>query len=249
MSDAPMTGKYKAVDPCAVRRIADEAAEKYRGARDADKAVKNTLHLITGVYAAPSDMKRARRILSGPLNDQAIDELLKCHASTRERAASSDVFCREVLEPYGVKTFIDLACGLNPIDLGRRGYAGTGYDINGDCVELCNACAARMGWPVRAVLSDLLGAPSFDEADAALLMKLLPVLEKQRAGASVRLIDTLRTPLVVVTFPLKTLSGRSVGMDAHYTQWFESLPITRYRTARRIELPNEVCYCLERRND
>ena len=242
-----MTGKYDAVADEAVKRIAAAESAKGRSSRETDKAVKNVLHQITGAFAEPGDMKRAKRLIEGELSDGALDELLLCHASTRERAPIFDDFCARVIAPLGAETLLDLACGLNPIALGRRGYAVTGFDLNGACVDIVNACAERLGLRINAVCRDLFAVEDWPRADVALCMKLLPLLERQEKGASSRLMRRLTAPRLVVTFPLATLSGRRVGMDRQYSEWFESLDKGSYVIADRVDLPGEMCYSLVRR--
>ena len=243
-----MSGKYSDVCPDTVARLSAQAAARFRSPKEADKAVKGALHQITGAFMTPDELKRARKLLAQREKSpaEALRETLRLHASTRERLAHMDEFYDALLGPLGARTLLDLACGLNPLYLGSRGYAVRGMDISGGCVDLVNDWAAAQGWDVTAECRDLLCDPPLPEADAALAMKLLPVLEQQEKGAAQRLLKRIPAPIVVVTFPMKTLGGRGVGMERHYSEWFEAAVHGDFEILRRDALFGELCYTIRR---
>ena len=243
-----MASKYADVCPDTVARLQTQAAARYKSAKEADKAVRTALHQITGAFMTPEELKRARRLLSSGDTDpdRALSETLSLHASTRERLPHMDAFYDALLQPLHAHTLLDLACGLNPLYLGSRGYAMRGLDISGGCVSLVNDWAAARGWDVSAECQDLLCDPPLAEADAALAMKLLPVLEQQEKGAAMRLLARVPAPLIVVTFPMKTLGGRGVGMERHYSEWFEGAARGLFDILRRDVLFGELCYIVRR---
>lgn len=247
MSNTPVSAKYKDVCPDTVSRLYAEALSKRKNAKEAEKALKTALHQITGAFMTSDELKRARKLLAGADEDAALFETLKLHASTRERLEHIDAFYDTLLSPIAPKTLLDLACGLNPLYLGHRGYAVRGLDVSGGCVQLINDWALRRGWDVSAQCRDLLCAPALPETDAALMMKLLPVLEQQKKGAAMELLTSIPAPVLIVTFPLKTLGGRSVGMEKHYSDWFEQSAAQAFNIERRDVLFGELCYTVRRK--
>ena len=247
MSNTPVSAKYKDVCPDTVSRLYAEELSKRKNAKEAEKALKTALHQITGAFMTGDELKRARKLLAGEDADAALFETLKLHASTRERLEHIDAFYDALLSPIAPKTLLDLACGLNPLYLGYRGYAVRGLDVSGGCVQLINDWALRRGWDVSAQCRDLLCAPALPETDAALMMKLLPVLEQQKKGAAIELLRSIPAPVLIVTFPLKTLGGRSVGMEKHYSDWFESSAAQAFNIERRDVLFGELCYTVRRK--
>ena len=247
MSNTPVSAKYKDVCPDTVSRLYAEELSKRKNAKEAEKALKTALHQITGAFMTGDELKRARKLLAGADEDAALFETLKLHASTRERLEHIDAFYDALLSPIAPKTLLDLACGLNPLYLGYRGYAVRGLDVSGGCVQLINDWALRRGWDVSAQCRDLLCAPALPETDAALMMKLLPVLEQQKKGAAIELLRSIPAPVLIVTFPLKTLGGRSVGMEKHYSDWFEQSAAQAFNIERRDVLFGELCYTVRRK--
>ncbi|MBQ8953756.1 MAG: Rmt family 16S rRNA (guanine(1405)-N(7))-methyltransferase [Clostridia bacterium] len=244
-----MSSKYRDVCPDTVKRLEDWAAARCRNPKDADKAVKTALHQITGAFMTESELKRAKKLLVESKDDpaRALADTLGLHASTRERLPHVEAFYEALLGPLDAHRLLDLACGLNPLYLGSRGYAVRGIDISGGCVALVNDWAAAQGWDVSAECADLLCGPSLPAADAALAMKLLPVLEQQEKGAAMALLRRVPAPVIIVTFPLKTLGGRSVGMESHYTEWFEAASREDFDILRREALFGELCYTVRRK--
>ena len=78
----------------------------------------------------------------------------------------------------------------------------------------------------------------------ALLLKLLPLLERQRSGAALEAMGAVDAEYLVVSFPTRTLGGRGVGMAAHYGAWMaEHMPPNR-RVADSFETGSELFYIL-----
>ncbi len=247
MSDVPFLAKYKDVCPETVSRLYAEELAKRKNAKEAEKALKTALHQITGAFMTSDELKRARKLMDAPDAESALFETLKMHASTRERLETIDAFYGALLGDLSIASLLDLACGLNPLYLGQKGYAVRALDISGGCVALINAWAQKQQWDVSAECRDLLCAPPLPPTDAALLMKLLPVLEQQKKGAALDVLLSIPAPLLIVTFPLKTLGGRSVGMEAHYSAWFETTVSRDFSIERREVLFGELCYTVRRK--
>ncbi len=234
--------KYGGICPETADRVFSEELGKHRHLKDADKAARSRLHQISGAFMTPDQLKTARKLMDA--GDLA--GALKLHASTSERLSLLDALYGRVFEVVGRPGMVlDLACGLNPLYLGSIGLSVRGIDIGGDQVALVNDWAQRAGWDVSAQAADLSMDVMLPHADLALLMKLLPVLETQRKGAAMALLSRTPAPRQLVTFPTRTLGGRGVGMEQHYTRWFEvNLPET-HRILDRFALANELCYITE----
>lgn len=237
--------------PETVERVFLEQLPKYKKLKDADKAARSQLHAITGAFVTREELNRARESFDRWRGGDpgALRETLLCHASTRERLPEADALFDRAFRAAGdPKTVLDLACGFNPIYLGARGgVAVTGVDIHGGCVRFVNDCARLCGWNVSARLHDLISDIPRDPCDLALMMKLLPVMEGQKNGAARRLIEGVRARHILVTFPTKTLGGRGVGMEKHYSEWFEALRPENADIIDRFSAANELCYVLKTR--
>lgn len=229
----------------AVRRLWQDELAKRRNEKEADKAVRAAVHQMTGAFLTPEQLKSARRLLEEYRagREEALSEALSLHASTRERLACAQALYAAIFEQTGSPaSILDLACGFNPLYLGARGYSVVGCDVHRGAVELINEWAQACSWDVRAICADLLGENAFEHADLALMMKLLPVLEQQKKGAGLRLLASVPAAWRAVTFPLRTLGGRSVGMEKHYSDWMEANVPEGLRLHSRLIVGNELIY-------
>ena len=249
MSEMAVSKKYRDICPDTVRRVFETERMKYKSEKEADKAAKAHLHQITGAFMTADEMKTADKLLRAYKDgdESAFEKTLRLHSSTRERLEGAEALYARILEAAGnPRSVLDLACGMNPLILGQLGLTVRGMDISGGCVRLVNEWARVMEWDVHAECRDLLCEPEMEETDLTLMMKLLPVLEQQKKGSAMALLASVPARRSCVTFPMKTLGGRRVGMEQHYTEWFEgSLPGEFEVIARFVEA-DELCYVVGR---
>lgn len=229
----------------AVRRLWQEELPRRRNEKEADKAVRAAVHQMTGAFLTPEQLKRARRLMEEYLSgrEEALTEALCLHASTRERLPACAQLYAALFEETGRPgSLLDLACGFNPLWLGAQGLCVTGCDVHRGAVDLINDWSRACGWQVTARCLDLLSENTFARADLALMMKLLPVLEQQKKGAGVALLASVPARFRAVTFPLRTLGGRSVGMEKHYSDWMEAHVPPNLTLHRRLIVEDELIY-------
>jgi 16S rRNA (guanine(1405)-N(7))-methyltransferase len=93
---------------------------------------------------------------------------------------------------------------------------------------------------------DLVADPPADEADVALLLKLVTTLDRQDPGAVVRLLRAIRAGHAVVSFPARSLGGRGKGMERTYRDRLERLvdEAGRVRAVVEASVPNELVFVL-----
>ena len=246
--------KYQGVCRDTVRRVYAECQQKYKKPKDAERAAREALHGITGAFLTREEAARCMAELqvwfSEGRCDSALEKALERHASTRERLPLSrmDAMFSRIFELTGPPgPALDLACGINPLYLGARGVPVVGIDISGEAVNALNAAASNYDLPIRAVCADLLceNAIPKERFHIALLFKILPLLERQRNGAAMAVMNAIDAEYLAVSFPTRTLGGRNVGMEEHYSEWMEvHLPASR-TVAARFCADNELFYILK----
>lgn len=201
----------------------------------------------------------------------ACRHVLGLHSSTRERLPILDRLYPAIWEITGQpRSILDLGCGLNPLALPWMGLSpGQGWpdldqlapergagplaqtryvalDIDADCIAFLNRYLTLAGLEPLARCQDLLVDPPHDASDVALLFKMSPTLERQEPGATLRLIDSLRTPFVAVSFAVKSVSGREKGMAEHYQQQFLRLAGGRKWSIKKLSFETELVFVVER---
>lgn len=251
LSDLLASKKYSDICPDTVKNAFMEQTKRHGKLKDADKAARAHLHAITGAFITPDELKSAKKAVHEWMagDEDAFFRAIINHSSTRERAEiANELYARAFSACEKIETILDLACGINPIFLGKMGYTNVlGLDIHAGCAELINECAEFFGWKTRARAQDLILNPPIEEADITLMMKLLPVLETQKAGAAKALLEAVRSRYMLVTFPTQTLGGKKVGMEKHYTEWFEAKIPENIHVIDRFVIGNELAYTLERK--
>jgi 16S rRNA (guanine(1405)-N(7))-methyltransferase len=143
------------------------------------------------------------------------------HTSTKERITILEKFYEFIFNVTGQpKSVIDVACGLNPLTLPWMGLEETAqyfaYDIDENTIDFINKYLKLTGLKSMALVQDVIAQPPTVEADVALLLKTIPCLEQQEKVCSVRLMEALQAKHIVISFPVKSVGGKSKGMPANY---------------------------------
>ena len=232
-----------------VERAYAEAGARHPKAKEADRAARRELHRVAGAFFSREEAKRAEKLLAAwpEGGDEALSRILSLHASTRERLplAAMDALYAQLFEMTGKpRRVLDLACGLNPVYLAARGVSVLGLDAHLGAVALVNRFAEENGLDARAEGADLRTAALPNERfDLALVFKLLPLL----GAEGYALLKRICAEYVAVSFPTRTLSGRSVGMERNYSSALEEHCPQRFAIADRFVAGNELIYILKER--
>ena len=241
--------KHMDIAPEAIERIRRQTEGRYKTAREADKALRRALRQMAGAFISPAELIKARRCMDSYIagDKSALTQALSLHASTRERLYDMDELYRGIFDVCPRPgSILDLACGLNPLYLADAGFSVVGLDVHGGLVALLNEWARACNWDMRADCADVLSDIPLPECGLALMFKLLPILERQEKGASARLIQRVPGRYIAITFPTRTLSGRGVGMERNYSQWFEHNCPGSHAIINRFTAAGELCYIVER---
>ena len=250
--------KYAQLDPDFVRQIALEELKNHKNWRDALKTTRTRLHRLTGAFLVPK-IDYAKwlanfKALPSDNSDQFKEtskKMMKLHASTQERLPFLDSFFQTCLSPIApVNSVLDLACGLNPLaipwmplDKGYRYYA---CDVVDPLVSFLNAYFPLVGQDGYAFTCNLLHAIPQQKVQVAFMLKLLPILDQVDPNASANLLDQVNADHLLISYPSKSLGGRSKGMRRTYTEQFERITAGRQFSIHSFDFPNETVYLLSR---
>ncbi|MFO0984082.1 MAG: DNA repair protein RecN [Planctomycetota bacterium] len=251
--------RYRAIDPTALERIAGSALRAAGGKLvDAVKRAKRQLHQVCGAYAGPQpryDRWVARLDAAAAADSLTIRSLLReclrLHASTRERLGIIEDFFHRILQHTGApRSILDVGCGLNPLAMPWMGLPSGcryhGIDVDQDLVRLVAAGLRLLDVDASCATQDVIHSPPRDGADLALLLKAIPCLEHQQTGAGARILEAIRAPVVVVSFPSRSLAGHAKGMSQQYARRFEGELGRRASRIERIDFASELVYVVWR---
>lgn len=122
----------------------------------------------------------------------------------------------------------------------------TACDINSAILEVISAYGNYEECPFKTFLSDLAVELPRRKADVVFAFKLLPVLEQRKKGLGQTLLRTLDCRYLIVTFPIKSFSGREKGMAAFYSNYMDSMKIDEPQLKCQKVIGNELVYILEK---
>ena len=244
--------KYANIDPSIVERLCEETIPKYPKRKDVVKAIKKELHIIHESFLGEDCHQRATSLISNYSgSDLSSDKeltlkLLELHSSTKERLTQVDEIYSFISEYISLENdVIDLGCGFNPLVLPffetkPKNY--TALDINQATIELLNYYFEQCKLPYQAGLCDAVGKTNEKQADILLLFKLFPLLERQKKGQAFEIIRSYNCKRYIISFPLKSASGKEKGMEKYYTDFFEQGLPTYFSIKEKKIFDNEMFY-------
>ncbi len=170
--------------------------------------------------------------------------MLARHFSTAERLGDLDRLYPAILGLTGpAGSIADLACALNPFTVpwlrAATQAAYTGYDLNLRYVQLGASFLELTDATSTVLHCDVLVRPEEIRADVALLLKTFHCIEDRRPGAALALVDNLAAGSVVVSFPVRTMSGRVATFTRRHLDQLTGLAQRRGWEQRRASLPGE----------
>lgn len=167
------------------------------------------------------------------------ENALHLHASTRERQADYALL-KEKIYALKPQSILDIGCGLNPIALAKPGVKYFASDINESDLELVAKHFKKNRLDGQVYVSNALTETQFPEADLALLLKVVDLLDKKGHKRTEQVLKQLQVRHIVVSFSTKTLSG--APMRHPQRGWIEQL-LTRLNYSYTIwKTKNEIYY-------
>ncbi len=244
------SAKYSRVCKDVIRRIGEAELKKRHKLKDAVKATKNKLHQVGGAYLDGKmfyDAWLGR--LSAGLDREFLREIMRSHASTRERVPILDDFYATVMADLApVNSVIDMACGLNPLAIPWMPLADnaiyTAYDMYEDMVAFAGTFMALAGVNGRAESQDMIQFVPPEHAQVALILKTIPCLEQVDKTAGARLLEKVNAEHMIVSFPVQSLGGHDVGMAKYYESRLMELIAGKNWPVKRFEFETELAFLI-----
>jgi len=254
-----MSAKYRYISEDLIRHLIQRELSVGRKAREAVKATKRKLHQIGGAYftgqvryeAWLAQLREATQTEDTAALQQACLAVMTYHASTQERVEILPEFYATTLagiEP--VRSVLDLACGLNPLALPwmplDEGATYVACDIYKDMVAFLGAFLRLIGMPGRTYLCDLITTVPSEKVDLALVLKVLPPLERVDKGAGITLLRALQADHILVSFPAHSLGGYDKQMVEHYERHFRALIQAERWAVKRFVFATELAFLISK---
>lgn len=248
--------KYFQLDSDLVRQIALEELANQKDRNSALKSTRTRLHRLAGAYLAPKlDYAKWVDIFKSLPNDNpetirgACERMMKLHASTQERLPFINSFYQTCLAPISpVESVLDLACGLNPLAIPwmplHKNCTYYACDVVDPMIRFLNVFFSKLNQAGSAFSCNLLQSIPQQQVQVVFMLKLLPILDQVNPDASATLLDQVRADYLLISYPSKSLGGRSKGMKQTYAEHLERITQGRKFDIRSFDFPNETVYLL-----
>lgn len=251
--------KYRSIQPDLVTRLAEREIAKGRKQKEAVKEVSSKLHQIGAAYfrLAPLYKEWKAELQDLPKDPQHEDvrtfcmRVMQAHNSTAERLPILRDFYRETLASIGqIDAIFDLACGLNPLALPWLPLSADahyyGCDIFSDLIAFDNDFLSHFGYQAHLESADIFNYAFQQPVKLALLLKSLPCLEQLEKGSGGSLLEAVPAEYLLVSYPMRSLGGRSKGMLKTYSAQFEALTEEKNWEAIRFEFSSELAFLVRK---
>jgi 16S rRNA (guanine(1405)-N(7))-methyltransferase len=246
--------KYRHLDVGLVEAVAAAEMAKGRSFKESVKATRNKLHQVAGAYLPDRpDYTAWLRLIAAATTEAerraAYRQVMAHHASTHERLPFLEGFYATVLGDLPpIHSVLDLACGLNPLAAAwmplAEGARFDACDIYQDQIDFLNRVFQLNGQQGKAFIANLLETTPSQPADVALLLKTIPCLEQLDKRIGPRLLAEINAPVIVVSFPVRSLGGRGKGMVQNYAEHFAGLVAGQTWRITRFDFPTEMVFRL-----
>jgi 16S rRNA (guanine(1405)-N(7))-methyltransferase len=173
------------------------------------------------------------------------------HASTSERLSiHADFFNRTLAEISPVTSVLDLACGLNPLNLPwiplAENFTYAACDIYTDMTSFIQSFFDHFHLDGSTFTCDLTRDIPQTPVQLALLLKTIPCLEQVDKSAGKHLLESIQAENILVSFPAHSLGGRSKGMVQNYEAHFNQLVQGKNWQITRFEFPGELAFLVRK---
>jgi len=247
--------KYKDIAPMIIERVCKKVAKKYVKKKDVLKATKSELHTIHEVFLLKDSHKNATTLLSMFTKNcdmaQLCAKMMQLHVSTKERLGDIEDIYQFISEYVKSDSIvIDIGCGFSPFALPllhEQPKSYMAYDVNIETIHLLNRYFSQTGQEQyqAEILDAVSDTPSF-EVDMVFMFKLLPLLQQQKKGRGFSILEELSFKRAIVSFPLKSISGKDKGMASFYSKLMDDNLPASINVIDKAIFSNEMFYVLEK---
>ncbi len=200
------------------------------------KEVRAELRFLSGQYQ--KSLKNRPKLLK----KNNLAELLKTHSSTSERLEFYPSI-KDKIHNLGIKSILDLGCGLNPIALASPDLIYFASDIKEDELSLIEQFFKENKINGKTFAFDLRKPlVNLPKTDLCILFKVLDVIDKKHK-LSEKIILSLPSKYLLVSFSTKKLSGKS--MNHPQRKWFESILSRNKLNFESFSISNEIFYLIK----
>lgn len=253
--------RYQNISEDLIRWIGEKELSKRRNLKAAVKATKSKLHQVGGAYQREkinyADWQKELCQLEGSIENPDLGafclRMMEQHTSTRERLSFLEEFYTETLASLApIHSVLDVGCGLNPLAIPwmplAEGFEYYGIDIYQDMADFLNQFFSHLLIQGSASVHNLVQdvGVQYHKTQLALLLKIIPCLEQLDKSVGALLLEKIPAEHLLVSFPARSLGGRTKGMVQYYESHFFEMVDGKSWRIERFEFTNELVFLIHR---
>ncbi len=229
--------KYFKLHPKLLKKLGEDKVKK-KVWKKVVKDIRAILHRAYGMFILKNYFKKNK------IKD--IDKLLKIHKSTKERLPIYYKLYKELFKTTGIpKSLLDLGCGFNPLsfkfmDLDNVKYYA--FDISKPDLDFLKLHIDFLD--TKSV--NLLSVKKLPKTDVCFMFKLLNHIDlSKHHKESEKLLNKVRSKWLIISFPLKTMSGKK--MNYRQNNWLKFMAERNgWKLVKRFVLGNEEFFVVKK---
>ncbi|MDH5482120.1 MAG: hypothetical protein OEY22_04475 [Candidatus Bathyarchaeota archaeon] len=249
--------KYRNVCDDLIKNIGAQELSKQKNIKAAIKSTKNKLHQIAGAYFPKkpdyclwlNKLRAAKKSRSEELFRKVCADIMLYHYSTRERLNILDEFYARIFSLLpAINSIVDVACGFHPLSIPWmhlpqrvRYYA---YDVYKDMIRFLNEFMALNEVQGCAEVMDVVQKTPEISTELAFVLNTIPCFEQIEKSAGLKVLESINSNFLVVSFPAHTLGGREKDMRRHYEARFGELTEKKNWIIQRLEFKTELVFLI-----
>ena len=249
--------RYTHINRQFIMRVAQNELVKRSSIKDTIKATKNKIHQVAGAFVQSEmhysewlgSLKNATQTRNMVEFTKICQTIMRFHASTRERLPFLSGFYKQIFSSLPpIQSILDIACGFNPLAIPWMGLpTGIHYlaiDIFQDLVDFLSNYFALLPIQGHSESFDVIESIPTHPVDLAFILKTIPCLEQVDKLAGNRILDNLQAKYILISYPVRSLGGRSKGMQENYQVQFQKLIAGRGYHVKKYEYSTELVYLI-----
>jgi 16S rRNA (guanine(1405)-N(7))-methyltransferase len=253
------SNKYAVVSETLVRDIAEAELKKGKNLKDSVKSTRNKIHQVGSAFqeisipypALKQELAKLPTLITSDETLAFITKTLRYHASTAERLPFITSFFMQTLASIQpVESILDLACGFTPLCLPwmpvSNNASYTGIDIYQDMINFLDLFFVHYNLKHSFTVGNIIEALPNEKVHVAYLLKTIPCLEQVDKTIGTKLLERIPAENILVSFPSRSLTGRSKGMAANYEAHFSQLISGKNWKVTKTEFPNEIAFLIQK---
>jgi 16S rRNA (guanine(1405)-N(7))-methyltransferase len=259
ISDVQKNPRYAAMDTALVESVVKDMLKKGFSTKETIKRARAKLHQVGGAYQEkkiPYD-QLIKELKDLPMDLQSdsvkafCNKAMEYHRSTEERLNLLDSMYKNIFAQLPpVKSILDIACGFNPFTLPWMPIAkDASYyacDIYPQMIGFINAFLNHFNVKGEAFTCDLTQSTPQHPVDLAIVLKTIPCLEQLDKSIGTRLLNQLNTKAVLISFPVRSLTGRVKDMPRFYEEHFMEIAENTEWNVKKIPMVDELFFLLQK---